>query len=181
VRKLVVQMEVSLDGFVAGPRQVDAPLDDEAHAWKLEALHDAGVHLMGRVTYLQMAAYWPTAREDFALSMNAVPKVVFSKTLKRAEWAPTRIVRGDLAEEITAMKTEAGGDLIAHGGPTFVQALSARGLVDHYRLVILPGALGGGQGLFGALHDAINLTLIDLKRFPSGAIGVVYEPRATAS
>ena len=75
------------------------------------------------------------------------------------------------------MKQQPGGDIIAHGGPTFVQELSRRGLVDLYRLLILPGAVGGGAPLFKDLTATINLELLDAQLFPSGAIGVVYRPR----
>jgi dihydrofolate reductase len=177
VRKLVLQMGVSLDGFVAGPRHVTSPPDDEVDNWKIESLHDAGAHLMGRVTYLEMAAHWPTATDNFAAPMNDIPKVVFSKSLEKATWAGTRIARGDLTGEINTLKQQPGGDLIAHGGPTFVQELSRRGLVDLYRLLILPGAVGGGAGPFGELSDTINLELLETTPFPSGAIGVVYRPR----
>lgn len=85
---------------------------------------------MGRITYVGMAAHWPTATDDFAGPMNTIPKIVFSQTLDRADWVETRIARGDLTDEITALKQQSGGDLIAHGGATFVQELSRRGLVD---------------------------------------------------
>jgi dihydrofolate reductase len=95
---------------------------------------------MGRVTYEQMATHWPNAAGDYADFMNKVPKVVFSKTLPAAEWADSRVARGDLAEEIAALKSEPGGEIMAHGGAAFVQALSRLGLIDEYRLVILPVA-----------------------------------------
>jgi hypothetical protein len=76
----------------------------------------AGAHLMGRVTYEEMAAFWPTSTSDYARSMNEIPKVVFSKTLKQAGWAETRIAGGDLREEIGRLKREPGNDLIAYGG-----------------------------------------------------------------
>jgi dihydrofolate reductase len=85
---------------------------------------------MGRVTYEQMAGHWPTATDDYAAPMNDIPKVVFSKTLPTADWAGSRIARGDLTQEIAALKSEPGGDIIAHGGAAFVQALSKLGLID---------------------------------------------------
>ncbi|HEU4946506.1 MAG TPA: dihydrofolate reductase family protein [Kribbella sp.] len=177
MRKLVLQLGMSLDGIMAGPRRVTAPHDDEVDRWKIEALRDAGAHLMGRTTYLEMAAHWPTATSDYAAPMNDIPKVVFSKTLDQADWPESRIARGDLTDEIAALKQEPGGDLIAHGGPTFAQELSRRCLVDLYRLVVLPGVLGAGSPLFADLPDAIDLELLALKRFPSGAVGLVYQPR----
>jgi dihydrofolate reductase len=99
---------------------------------------------MGRVTYEEMAAFWPTSTSDYARPMNEIPKVVFSKTLDHADWAETRIAREDLREEIERLKREPGNDLIAYGGARFDQALSRLGLVDEYRLMIQPAALGAG-------------------------------------
>jgi dihydrofolate reductase len=174
MRKLVLQMSVSLDGVVAGPRQVAAAADEKADAWKVEALYGAGAHLMGRVTYLEMAAHWPAATGVYAAPMNTIPKVVFSSTLRQADWAESRIVRGDIGEEINTLKRQPGGDLLAHGGATFVQELSRRGLVDLYRLLLLPGAVGVGEPLF---KDQVDLELLEVQPFPSGAIGVLYRPR----
>jgi len=146
MRRVVLQMGVTLDGYVAGPGgEGDWGLPAEhpdVRAWKVASLRQVGTHIMGRVTYEQMAAHWPGAAGDYADSMNDLPKVVFSKALPNAGWAGTRIARGDLAEEIAALKSESGSDIVmAHGGAAFVQALSRLGLIDEYRLVILPVAL----------------------------------------
>jgi dihydrofolate reductase len=112
--------------------------------------------------------------------MNNLPKVVFSKTLPAAGWADTRIARGDLTAEIAALKSEPGGDIMAHGGATFVQALSGAGLIDEYRLVILPVALGHGLPLFKDLERPLRLDLAEAKSFPDGTVIHVYRPiRAT--
>jgi dihydrofolate reductase len=104
---------------------------------------------MGRVTYEEMAAFWPTSSSEYARPMNEIPKVVFSKTLQHADWPETRIARDDLAEEIGRLKREPGNDLIAYGGAaTFDQALTRLGLVDEYGLMIQPAALGAGLHLF---------------------------------
>jgi dihydrofolate reductase len=97
-----------------------------------------------------MAAVWPTSTSEYAAPMNEIPKVVFSKTLENANWPESRIPRGDLAEEIAALKREPGNDLIAHGGATFARALSRERLIDEYRLVIQPAALGAGLALLMA-------------------------------
>ena len=113
--------------------------------------------MMGRVTYEQMAAFWPTAATAYAASMNELPKVVFSSILRHASWAPTRIARGPLDEEIAELKQEPGGEIVAHGGGAFVQALSVRGLIDIYRLIIHPVALGTGLPLFKKPAEAAAL------------------------
>jgi dihydrofolate reductase len=135
---------------------------------------------MGRVTYEQMATHWPNAAGDYADFMNKVPKVVFSKTLPAAEWADSRVASGDLAEEIAALKSEPGGEIMAHGGAAFVQALSRLGLIDEYRLVILPVALGNGLPLFKDLAKPLRLDLAEAKSFPDGAVIHVYHPISTA-
>src|SRR5260370_12035949 len=97
---------------------------------------------MGRVPYEQMAEHWPSATGDYADSMNSLPKVVFSRTLPAAEWAGSRIAHGDLTEEIAVLKSESGGEIMAHGGAAFVQSLSRLGLIHEDRLVLLPVAPG---------------------------------------
>src|SRR5712692_723554 len=139
MRRVVLQMSVTLDGYVAGPGcEGDwglPPEHPDVRAWKVASLRQVGTHIMGRVTYGQMAAHWPAATGDYAELMNNTPKVVFSQTLPAADWAGSRIARGDLSKEIAALKSEPGGDVMAHGGAAFVQALSRFGLIDEYRLV----------------------------------------------
>ena len=112
--------------------------------------------------------------------MNKLPKVVFSATLPAAGWAGTRIARGDLATEIAALKAEPGGEIMAHGGAAFVQALSRHRLIDEYRLVILPVALGAGLPLFKDLPRLLRLDLAESRSFPDGTIINVYQTPATA-
>jgi dihydrofolate reductase len=110
--------------------------------------------------------------------MNEIPKVVFSKTLERADWPETRIARGDLREEIEALKREPGKDLIAYGGATFAQALSRAGLVDEYRLMIQPAALGAGLALFKDLPAPLHLQLVEAEVHATGVAIHVYRPRS---
>lgn len=183
MRRVVLQMGVTLDGYVAGPGgELDWGLAAEhpgVHAWKVTALDQVGTHIMGRVTYEQMAAHWPTASGDYASFMNRLPKVVFSKTLTTAEWPGTRIARGDLAQEVAALKSESGGDIMAHGGAAFVQALSRHGLIDAYHLVIHPVALGKGLQLFKDLPRPLRLDLTEAKNFPDGTAIHVYQAART--
>jgi dihydrofolate reductase len=180
MRRVVLQMGVTLDGYVAGLGGEGSwglpPEDPGVRAWKVASLRQAGTHIMGRVTYEQMAEHWPTATDDYAAFMNNLPKVVFSKTLPTAEWAGSRIARGDLAEEIAALKNEPGGEIMAHGGAAFVQALSRFGLIDEYRMVILPVALGNGLPLFKDLAKPLRVDLTEAKSFPDGTVIHVYRP-----
>jgi dihydrofolate reductase len=152
-------MGVSLDGIVAIPRDEGSvpvmegqwglpPEDPELTKLKLEVVREAGAHLMGRVTYEAMAGYWPTSTHAYAAPMNEIPKIVFSNTLERADWGDTRIVPGDLAGQIARLKREPGKDLLAHGGATFVQSLARDDLIDEYRLITHPVAVGVGLPMF---------------------------------
>jgi dihydrofolate reductase len=182
--RVVLQMGVTLDGYVAGSGGqgdwgVPAERPDVV-AWKVASLRQVGTHIMGRVTYEQMAEHWPNASGDYAAFMNNLPKVVFSKTLPAAGWSGSRIARGDLAAEIADLKSQSGGEIMAHGGAAFVQALSRLGLIDEYRLVILPVAIGNGLPLFKDLDKPLRLDLAETKSFPDGTVISVYQPiRAT--
>jgi dihydrofolate reductase len=183
MRRVVLQMGVTLDGYVAGPGGEGdwglPPEHPDVRAWKVASLTRAGTHIMGRVTYEQMAGYWPNETGDYAEFMNTLPKVVFSKTLPAAGWPGSRVARGDLTAEITALKSESGGEIMAHGGAAFVQALSRLGLIDEYRLVILPVALGRGLPLFKDLAKPLRVDLAEAKTFPDGTAIHVYQPVAT--
>jgi dihydrofolate reductase len=155
MRPVVVQMGVTLDGFGHGAKGYEdwglPPEDDGVVAWKAASLGEAGTHIMGRRTYEAMASVWPGESGVYADVMNEIPKVVFSSTLTRAEWPVSSIASGGLADEIDRLRREPGGIILAHGGKTFLDALIGAGLVDEYRLVIHPVAIGHGAGLFEVL------------------------------
>jgi dihydrofolate reductase len=187
MRKLVLQMGVSVDGYVAGGPQdagdeesVESGEHPEVTARKLELMRGVGLHMMGRVTYEEMAAYWPTSSHVYAAVMNDIPKVVFSKTLTSADWPVTRIASGDLTEEVDRLKAEPGGDIIAYGGASFAQALSRHGVVDEYRLFVNPTALGSGQPMFKDLAAPLHLELVESTSFPDGTIITTYQPARKA-
>jgi dihydrofolate reductase len=176
--RVVLQMGVTLDGYVAGEGSWGLPPEDpDVRAWKVASLGKVGTHIMGRVTYEQMAGHWPFATDEYAKFMNTLPKVVFSKTLPAADWAGSRIARGDLSEELAAVVSETDGEVMAHGGAAFVQSLSRLGLIDEYRLVILPVALGNGLPLFKDLAKPLPLDLAEARTFPDGTAIHVYQPR----
>jgi dihydrofolate reductase len=187
MRKLILSMGVSLDGLVARPGRYGGggwglPPDDPAlKERKLDWFPNVDLHLMGRVTYEEMAGFWPTSDDPYAAPMNDIPKVVFSSTLERAEWAETRIARGDLAEEIAALKREPGNELLAWGGAAFAQSLSRLRLVDEYRLILQPVALGDGLPLFKGLPAPLTLELVDAQTYRTGAALHVYRPVSPTS
>jgi dihydrofolate reductase len=179
MRNVVLIMTASMDGFVVGPQghAGGLPEPDELKRLKLDRIRRAGTHIMGRVTYEEMAAAWPTSADDYAAPMNEIPKVVFSKTLNEANWPKSTIARGDLADEIGALKRQPGGEIIAWGGAEFAQALSRSGLIDEYSIVVQPVAYGGGKAIFGDLPDALHLRLLATTTFSTGAMLNTYEPR----
>jgi dihydrofolate reductase len=182
--KVALMMGMSLDGFVAVPSGDGLtpvmeggggllPEDPELTKTKLAWIWGAGAHLMGRNTYEEMAAFWPSSTADHAAPMNEIPKVVFSKDLERADWPESRVARGDLAEEIAKLKAESDKDLIAWGGASFAQALARQGLVDEYRLTIHPVAVADGEPLFKDIPAPVRLKLVDTKLFTSAAVQVL--------
>jgi dihydrofolate reductase len=187
MRKLVLSMGVSLDGLVARPGRFGAggwglpPEDPALKQRKLDWFPNVDLHLMGRATYQEMAEFWPVSDDAYAAPMNEIPKVVFSKTLERADWADTRIARGDLATEISELKGEPGKEMLAWGGAAFAQSLSRLGLVDEYRLVLQPVALGDGLPLFKDLTAPLRLELVDAQTYSTGAALHVYRPAPAVS
>jgi dihydrofolate reductase len=182
MRRLILQMGVSIDGFVAaldGSHPWGYEGEDPAtKRWTLESVQAAGAHLMGRVTYEDMAAFWPTSTSEYAAPMNEIPKVVFSKTLDKADWGETRILRGELRDEIAMLKREPGNDLIAYGGSRFAQSLTRERLVDEYLLMVEPAALGSGMRLFAEdLGEPLHLDLVEAHTYPTGVAFHVYRPR----
>jgi dihydrofolate reductase len=186
-RKLILQMGISVDGFVAvqsesgltpvmmaGRSDLQAE-DSELTQTKLAWLWEAGAHLMGRVTYEEMASYWPSSTHDYAAPMNEIPKVVFSRSIERADWPESQIARGDLVEEIASLKGTAGKDMIAWGGAAFAQSLARLGLIDEYRLVTHPVAVAKGEPLFKDLASPARLRLVETRKFTSAAVHI-YEP-----
>jgi dihydrofolate reductase len=184
MRKLVLQMGVSLDGLVARPGKFGAdgwgtpPEDPALKAQKLDWIRAAGAHLMGRATYEEMAGFWPFSDDEYTAPMNDIPKVVFTRTLTKADWPQSTIASGDLADEITALKSRPGKDMIAWGGAAFAQSLSRLRLVDEYRLVVQPVALGDGLPLFAGLTAPFVLDLVEAQAYADGAVLHIYRPAA---
>jgi dihydrofolate reductase len=204
MRKLILKMSVTLDGFVGGADgKIDwlfKTTDDEARKWIADTIGHAGVHIMGSRTYADMAAYWPSSTDILAAPMNQIPKVVFSRTKDPklsattqaledanreapvdkaravASWSQPRIASGDLAQEIMHLKQEPGNDIIAHGGAGFARSLVASGLIDEYQLLVHPVALGRGLALFSDLPKPLLLALVSTTRFKGGAVAHVFRP-----
>jgi dihydrofolate reductase len=177
-------MGITLDGFVHGAKGYEdwglPPEVDDLVDWKVASLRQAGVHIMGRRTYEDMASVWPRSTGVYADVMNDIPKVVFSKSLTTADWPESRIARGELSGDIRRLKSEGDGVILAHGGATFIDALIREGLIDEYRLVIHPVVIGHGRGLFGALEEPLRFESIAATTFAGGTSVQVCRPQGRA-
>jgi dihydrofolate reductase len=176
-------MNVSLDGFVETPdHSLDwATVDEELHFWFNEQARHMDASLYGRGMYELMAGYWPTADSDpnateamreYARIWRATPKIVFSSSLESVEWS-SRLVRGDVGEELKRLRAEFAGDMDI-GGATLAASFIKRGLVDEYRLVVHPVAIGSGTPYFPVLPSRLPLRLVESRAFRSGAVAVSY-------
>lgn len=207
MRKLVLKMSMSLDGFVCGPKNeldwmFSSPGPNTAD-WQVEFLWQAGLHIMGARTFKDMSAWWPYSDEIYAPVMNEIPKAVFSRSglakaattesLRDAQnhrplkgtvsphagtWKDAEIVAGDLATEIQRLKQQDGKLIVAHGGASFAQSLVTTGLIDEYRLLIHPVAIGSGKPLFAKLTAPLRLRLQEARSFGNGVVAHVYVPSA---
>jgi len=186
--KIVATAFMSLDGVMEDPGGAEkfehggwtrSFGGDDLWRFKLDELMASDALLLGRVTYEGFAAIWPTVKDEqgFADRMNALPKRVVSKTLKQATWNNSRIVTGDLAAEVAALKREFSRNILIGGSAMLVQALTALGLIDEYRLLVCPVTLGSGKRLF-ANGSMRTLTLVESKPLTSGVVGLVYSAQA---
>lgn len=187
-----MKMSVSVDGFVADANGKNDWIfktgDKDSKAWAVQQSWDAGLIIMGRKSFEVMAPYWPTSTDAYAPSMNEIPKALFTKkgfkgidpghepSPAAASWANARVFDGDLAETIRELKAEEGKPITAIGGAGFMRSLIATGLVDEYRLVIHPVALGAGLPIFNGLGNPLYLKLVDVKTFPGGVVVHIYHP-----
>jgi dihydrofolate reductase len=182
VRKLVLRVfDYSLDGIIGEDDTSfydfcrELPDDPAQQAWERASLGGADLHIMGRVTYQGMARYFPTATDHpYRDIMNNAPKVVFSTTLTTADWTNTTIRGGDLAQEIAKLKGEGTGEILAHGGVSFVLSLVQLDLVDEYRLTVFPYLAGKGRSLFAEAATPGPLELVSATPFGNGTVGLVY-------
>ncbi len=183
MRKLFSFNMVTLDGFFEGPQhEIDwHNVDGEFNEFAIEQLGTIGVILFGRVTYQMMASYWPTpaANADdpvVAGQMNRVPKIVVSRTLNKAEWNNTRLIKDHVAEEITALKQQPGKDLALFGSANLMATLMQLDLIDEHRLMVNPIILGSGVPLFKKASDRLDLKLVKTRAFGNGNVLLCYQP-----
>ncbi len=185
MRRIVVSEFISVDGVIEDPGGAEGFRhggwtfkfnDPDGMKYKLDEVMDHEALLLGRVTYEGFAKAWPGMTDEvgFADKMNNMPKYVVSRTLAQADWNNTTILRGDLAEEIGALREQDGGDILVAGSASLVRGLADLGVVDEYRLMTFPIALGAGKRLFEGIGDAATFTLADVKPLKSGTVIVTY-------
>lgn len=183
MRKLIAFNMVTLDGFFEGPNH-DINwhvVDDEFNQFAIEQTSMFGTILFGRVTYQLMASYWPTpaaSTDDPIVAglMNTLPKVVFSRTLQKAEWNNTRLIKNNLAEEVLKMKQQPGNDLAVLGSANLLSTLMQMDLIDEHWIMVNPVVLGSGNPLFKGVNHQINLKLLKSRTFRSGNVLLYYQP-----
>ena len=173
MRKLKLQVQMSVDGFIAGANgEMDWMLwnwDDALKQYVTRMTEDVDTILLGRKLAEGFIPHWAAnPKQEGADVFNHTPKVVFTKTLEKSEWVNTVLAKGDLAEEINGMKKRNGKNMIAYGGSKFVSALIKENLIDDYHLFINPTAVGKGMTIFNELEGKLNLELIKAQRLHAG-------------
>jgi dihydrofolate reductase len=182
MRKVIAAMNMTLDGFCDHTVMI---ADDEIHQHYNELLRSGGTLIYGRVTYRLMESYWPTIvgnptgnqpTDEFAMLINDIPKLVFSRTLKEVTWRNSILARRSVGEEVLALKQQTGRDILV-GSPSLIVALMKLNLIDEYQFSIQPIVAGGGLALFKDIGDRRTLRLVKTKTFSgSGAVALYYEP-----
>lgn len=181
MRKLIMWNLVTLDGFFEGPGrgQIDwfeAVWGEELERFSLEQLTSADLLLFGRVTYEGMVSYWPAATGEIAEMMNGVSKVVFSRTLEKADWQNTQLVKTNPVERVTELQQQPGKDILVFGSADLASTLTENGLIDEYRLGLVPLILGRGTPLFKPSPHSIKLRLLEARLLTTGAVVLRYKP-----
>ena len=184
MRSLIVFNHVSLDGYFVdkkGDMRWAHRQDPEWNEFVAGNARGGGVLLFGRVTYEMMASYWPTpmaAQNSPAVAehMNNLQKVVFSRTLEKASWNNTKLVKGDLATEVRKMKQESGEGLVIMGSGTIVSQLAQEGLIDEFQVVMCPIVIGTGRTLFEGVTEKLSLKLTKSRTFGNGNVYTCYQP-----
>lgn len=189
MRRLIVSNLMSLDGFIAGPNgELDWFVREgflkgtEFGRYARELISSVDAILLGRRTYEEFVSYWPTATEDDPViteRMNALPKIVFSRTLDKVGWGKwnnARLVKEDAAEEVRRLKQGQGKDMVIYGSGGLVSGLMKVGLIDEYQIFVQPVVLGKGKPEFQGLDVRYQLRLVAVKPFKAGAVGLYYQP-----
>ena len=187
MKKLKLQVQISVDGFIAGPNgEMDWltwNLDDELKQYITELTASVDTMLLGRKLAEGFIPYWETVKAntedpqyEFGKLMIDTPKFVFSKTLTESAWDNTELVEGDLVEGVNKIKAGHGKDIIAYGGAGFVSSLVKNNLIDEYHLFVNPAIVGNGMSIYKEVEGQLKLKLVKALSFPCGIAVLVYTP-----
>lgn len=177
MRKIVLAMFVSLDGYIEGPQGLIPPAwsaDLQEH-WSDANLAMANAVLYGRASYEDMASYWQSPGADPAISkkLASLPKYVLSSSLQQVSWANTSILR-NIESSLAELKSQPGGDVVAFGGANLARNLMKRDLVDEFRLMVTPDVFGGGKSLFAGNDIRLRLAMLSSRAMDTGAVILHY-------
>ncbi len=178
MRKVLVFLMTTLDGYIAGPDDdIDwHTVDEEFNQFAIEQLDSVDTLLFGRKTFEGMASYWPTlfaieSDPEVANRMNTISKIVFSATLDNADvWENSRLIKDHIAEEIGKLKQQPGKDLIIFGSSNLAASMIDLGLIDEFRIMVNPVLIGKGKPLFEGVQNRVKLKLLNTRVFASGNV-----------
>ena len=180
--KLIMWNMLTVDGFFEGAKSWDLDWHqpfwgDELERFSLDQLQTDDMLLFGRVTYEGMASYWQVAKGEVADFMNRLPKVVVSRTLERADWANTKLVKENVVEKIKELKRQGDGNIFVFGSGRLCATLMEHGLFEEYRLAVAPVLLGRGKVLFEPNRNRLGLKLLEARPLSTGCVILRYEPQ----
>ena len=187
MRKIIVSEFVTLDGVMEDPGGAEKfeyggwtmqYFNEEIGKFKLDELFASDTLLLGRVTYQGFAEAWPgkTDEQGFADRMNSLPKFVVSTTLEEVGWNNSRLIKENIAEEVSKLKQQHGQDILVYGSGILLKTLMQHDLIDEYRLMVFPVVLGKGKRLFRDGNGKTVLKLVGTKTFKSGVVLLQYQP-----
>jgi dihydrofolate reductase len=188
MRKLKLQIQITIDGFIAGPKAemnwMEWNWDNQLKHYVDDLTEPVDCIILGRKLAEGFIPHWANvaanpddAEFSSAKKFTDTHKVVFTKTLDKSKWNNAILAKGDLADEIKNLKSQDGGDIIAYGGAQFVSSLIKAGLVEEYHLFINPTAIGNGLPIFSELVDPLRLSLVNSRSFDCGIIVNTYVPK----
>jgi dihydrofolate reductase len=184
MRKLMVFNSISTDGYFTDSKNdmswAHKQADPEWNEFTAKNAESGGELVFGRVTYELMESFWPTPAAaqmfpEVAEQMNKAPKVVFSRSLANVSWNNTRLLKGELLEEVKKLKEEDGDQLVLMGSGIIVAQLAPAGLIDEYQMIVNPIVLGAGRTMFEGVKEKLNLKLTNSRAFKNGNVLLAYE------
>jgi dihydrofolate reductase len=183
MRKFKLQVQTSIDGYMAGPNWIEVPFTEDVYAYMDALAESVDCIVLGRTTAEGFIPAWESRPEDEPEALtdwiNNTPKVVISNTLTTSPWENAVVADGGIVETVDQLKAQSGGDLIAYGGGTLVSSLIANNLLDDLYLFVNPIAIGGGMPVFGELDTGRRFRLVDAQPFDCGITALHYQPYAS--